>query len=275
MSLCDTSLERFQAFAARPEGEMDLLDGALLIAHAEYPMLDRARYRRQVEAMAAEVAGAITADTLGRLVRMNRYLFKELGFHANEHDYYDPRNSFLNDVLERRTGIPISLCVLYIEVGRRAGLPLAGVGMPGHFLVGCLDQFDLFVDAYAGGRLLTRSDCVRFFRDKHPGAQFLPEFLAPVGTRSILTRMLNNLYDIYFRASRYAKALPMVERIVLLNPQQPEWLRQRAFLHYALKSYSSAARDLERYLSLVPDAPDQEQLAQHLSVLHHLRGMVN
>lgn len=271
----ESSYERFRQCVRRPESEIDLLEAALLIAEVEYPRLDRGVYRARIEEMAQEAAVGFAADTLAQLVQLNRLLFQKLGFHGNREDYYDPRNSYLNEVLERRTGIPITLSLVYIEVGRRMGLPLVGVGMPGHFLVGCPDRFDLFVDAFEGGRLLTRSDCAEKFRALHPGEPFRPEYLATVTPRQFLTRMLSNLVEIYLRAGRYAKALPMLERIVVLNPDDPEWLRRRAMLHVALKNYAAAAQDLERYLVAAPDDPARDELAQQLGILHYLRGMMN
>lgn len=275
VALGDASFDLFRACVARPEEETDLLEAALLIAQVEYPHLNRAAYYTKIDEMGREVAGRFATDTLSRLRRINHYLFQELGFHGNTEDYYDPRNSFLNDVIERRTGIPITLSLLYIEVGRRSGLPLAGIGMPGHFLVGCADQYDLFVDAFEGGKLLTRGECIARFREQRPDEAFRPELLAPVGPRYFLTRLLNNLLEIYVRGSRHGKALPMLERVLVLNPDEPEWFLRRATLHQSLKNYALAARDLERYLVLAPDSPERDTLTQQLNLLHHLRGMVN
>jgi len=270
----DRLLEPFQA-AIGAEAEINLLDCALQVAQLDYPLLNRASYAERVDAWASELSEAFAPDTLARLVQVKRLLFDRLGFHGNQEDYYDPRNSFMNEVIDRRTGIPISLCVVFIEVGRRLGLPMVGIGMPGHFLAGCSDQFDLFVDAFDNGKLLTRSDCVAIFRRLHPAEPFRPEYLAPVGARAILTRLLSNLVEIYVRASRPAKALPMLERMILLNPAEAELIRRRAAMNSAVRNYSAAARDLERYLALVPDAPDRDELARNLGLLHHLRGMVN
>jgi regulator of sirC expression with transglutaminase-like and TPR domain len=271
----DTSFALFRAAVARPEEEIDLLEASLLIAQAEYPMLDRDACRARVEEIAGEAGEAFAADSLARLLHLNRLLFQKLGFHGNEADYYDPRNSFLNDVLERRTGIPISLALLYIEIGRRLGLPLVGVGLPGHFLVGCMDRFDVFVDVFFRGKLMTRTDCIAWLRELRPELQFRSDYLAPVGTRAFLTRLLNNLLEIYLRTSRYQKALPMLERIIALNPDDAEYIRRRGYLHYALKNFAAAARDIERCLALDPNSPDRQELTEQLGLLHQLRGMVN
>jgi len=280
-------LELFRTAASLPDEQIDLVEGALLIAQGEYPKLDRTVYRRRLEEMGRE-ARDVCADRAGvragihagihsaeRLARLSRLFSDRWGFHGNLEDYYDPRNSFLNDVLDRRTGIPITLSLVYIEVGRRAGLNLVGVGMPGHFLVGCANRSGLYVDAFSGGALLTREDCAARLRELQPGVVFRPEFLDPVGPRQILTRMLSNLLDIYLRTERFPKALSALEMILCLQPGEPEWLRRRALVHYRLKNYSRAIADLERYLERAPEDADREEAVKQLTLLHHLRGMVN
>lgn len=268
---------RFEEIAALPDAAIDVAEAALWIAAEEYPRLDVTACLVRLDALAAEAAPEVRAaqGSAAQVARLNRFLFVEQGFRGNREDYYDPRNSFMNDVIDRRTGIPITLSLVLIEVGRRLGLPLVGIGLPGHFLVGSADRFDIFVDAFDGGRILTRSDATALFRSMQPGVPFRPEFLSPVRPAQFLTRILNNLLEIYLRAARHAKALPMLERIIVLNPNEHEWIRRRAALHSVLKNYASAARDLERYLALVPDSPDRDELARNLGLLHHLRGMVN
>jgi regulator of sirC expression with transglutaminase-like and TPR domain len=274
-SLNDPTAAAFYEAISLPDEQIDLLECTLLIAQIEYPLLNRSSYVDRIEEIAAPLQQEFAADSLARIVQVKRLLFEQLGFHGNREDYYDPRNSFMNDVIDRRTGIPITLSLVLIEVGRRLGLPLVGIGLPGHFLVGSADRFDIFVDAFDGGRILTRSDATALFRSMQPGVPFRPEFLSPVRPAQFLTRILNNLLEIYLRAARHAKALPMLERIIVLNPNEHEWIRRRAALHSVLKNYASAARDLERYLALVPDSPDRDELARNLGLLHHLRGMVN
>ncbi len=268
----------FRAATSLPEEAIDLVEGALLIAQAEYPNLDREAYRQRLDAMGHEAQEACQGSgaPIGEcLERLSRLFSERWGFHGNRDSYHDPRNSFLNDVLDRRTGIPITLSLVYVEIGRRAGLELVGVGMPAHFLVGCAGCGDLYVDAFSGGALLTRDDCAALLRELRSDVVFRPEFLDPVGPRVILTRMLNNLLEIYLRASRFPKALATVEMILCLQPGQPAWLRQRAAVHYQLKNYSRAIADLERYLERVPDSADRDAIVQQLSGLYQLRGMVN
>lgn len=258
---------------------MDLVEDALLIAQTEYPSLDHAAYRRKIEEFGEEAREACAALAAGHLAeglaQLSRLFAGRWGFHGNTEDYHDPRNSFLNDVLDRRAGIPITLSLVYIEVGRRAGLDLVGVGMPAHFLVGCANRRDLYVDAFSGGALLTPQDCAARLRELRPDVVFRPDFLDPVGPRLILTRMLNNLLSIYRNAERFPKGLPILEMILCLHPDEPEWLRSRALVHYQLKNYARAIADLERYLDRMPDAADREEVVQQLAVLHQLRSMVN
>jgi regulator of sirC expression with transglutaminase-like and TPR domain len=146
-------------------------------------------------------------------------------------------------VLDRRTGVPIALSLVYSEIGRRAGLDLVGVGMPGHFLVGVPGRSVLYVDPFDQGNLLTGADCPRMLGQLRPDLPFRPDFLEPAGPRQILLRMLNNLLRIYLSASHLPKALAMLERIFPLDGENPEWLRERAVLYYHMKNYSRAIRD--------------------------------
>jgi regulator of sirC expression with transglutaminase-like and TPR domain len=183
--------ERFGELTARREPEIPLDEAALLIAAHRREDVDVSTELGRLD----ELAEGCFAPTLDALVA---YLFGDLGFAGNRREYYDPRNSYLDQVVERRLGIPISLGVLTMVLGRRLGVPLIGIGMPGHFLL--RDQVDptIFVDPFGGGRLLDRAGCERAFHHVHgPGARFDDAYLAPVGTVSILTRMLANLRNIF------------------------------------------------------------------------------
>ncbi len=275
MSPQEKVLELFRAAVDPAEEQIDLVEGALLIAQGEYPHLDCAAYRRCLEEMGHEARGVCTGSTAGRLAQLSRLFAGRWRFHGNRDDYYDPRNSFLNDVLDRRTGIPVTLSLVYIEIGRRAGLPLVGIGMPGHFLVGCADRTDLCVDAFSQGALLTREECAARLRELQPEAVFRPEFLEPTDPRVILTRLLNNLLGIFLQTGSFPKALLALEMIFCLQPGEPEWLRRRALVQCHLKNYARAIADLERYLERAPGATDHEEVVQQLAVLHRLRGMIN
>jgi regulator of sirC expression with transglutaminase-like and TPR domain len=269
------TLELFRAAVGCPDEGIDLVEAALLLARSEYPSLDRPGYRRRLDRMGEEARAALGDAVPERLARLNQLMFVRWGFRGNRANYYDPRNSFLNDVLDRRTGIPITLSLVYVEVGRLAGLKLAGVGMPGHFLVGVADHDGVYVDPFNDGNLLTAADCRGLLRELDPDVPFHPEFLEPVGSRQILVRMVNNLLRIYLGAGRLPKALAMLEMILCLDRENPEWLRERAALHYRMKNYSLAIRDLEACLARSPEAAGREEIAEQLELLRQLRGMVN
>ncbi len=277
------ALERFRTFAARAGAKVDLIEGALLIAQQEYPQLDPSIYRRRLDEMKKKTAqtvskrGAATGEAaeIERIERLNELFYERWGFHGDQENYYDPRNSFLNDVLDRRTGIPITLSVVYAEVARGAGLNLSGISMPGHFLVGLANQNDLFIDVFNEGALLTRTDCAARLRELRPEIEFRPEYLVPVSPRQILSRMLNNLLGIYVDDAKFAKALQMAEMLVCLDADSVEWIRQRGLVHARLQNYGRAIADIERYLAACPNAPDREPLTQQLALLHQLRARVN
>ncbi|MBI4509574.1 MAG: hypothetical protein HY698_08045 [Deltaproteobacteria bacterium] len=210
----------FAHVARRPEAELDLAAAALLIAEPEYASLDVAHYVERLDEMAEAIRGHGMSGP-GRVVgALNKYLFDDLGFRGNEDDYYDPRNSFLNEVLDRRVGIPITLSVVYIEVGRRLGLDLHGVSFPGHFLVKQrLGSEEKILDPYHGGVYLEREDLVdRLERAIGQDVQLADEHLVTATKRQILTRMLNNLRGIYHRVEDVARERGALERLVILNP---------------------------------------------------------
>ena len=193
---------------------------------------------------------------------LNHYLFQELGFRGNTEQYYDARNSYLNEVLDRRTGIPITLSLVYIEVGRRAGLEVEGVGLPGHFVVRVQTPArGLLVDPFHGGTLLSEKDCQerldRIFSGK---VKLEPKMLRPCGHKDMVERVLRNLKAIHLRDEDKLRALRVVDLLVALQPTSAEDLRDRGVLYAALDCYGVAARDLESYLALAPRAKDAEEL---------------
>jgi regulator of sirC expression with transglutaminase-like and TPR domain len=181
-----------------------------------------------------------------------------LGFTGNKQEYYDPRNSFLNDVIDRRLGIPISLALVYIEIARRVDFPMVGIGMPGHFLIRPdVSDIEIFVDAFNDGEILFPQDCQEKLTQiyQHP-VTLQPEFLAAVTNKQILARMLTNLKYIYLNQKELEKALAAVERILLLFPGFALEVRDRGLLCYQLGRFSQAATDLETYLTQTPEAQD-------------------
>jgi regulator of sirC expression with transglutaminase-like and TPR domain len=226
--------------------------------------------RRAAERVTPEQDVDAAASAVARL------LFDEEGFRGNADDYYDPRNSFLNDVLERRLGIPISLSVVYLAVAGHAGLEARGVGLPGHFIVRAeRGGRRRLVDPFHGGRLLDPEDCAALVARLRPGVPFDPRWLEPVTTREILVRMLTNLKAIYAGRGDWPRARDAVERILLLAPDSLGEIRDRGTLHAKLGQAAAAARDWETYLRRAPDAPDAADVRERLRALRQALAALN
>lgn len=256
--------QRFSELAARPDSELDLAEGALLISAEENPGLDPEPYLDRLYGWAEEL-GTRLEDAEGELQRLEalcHFLYREKRLRGNRDDYYDPRNSFLDQVLERGLGVPLTLAVVLIEVGRRVGVPLNGVGFPGHFLVRHACHPQILLDPFDGGNLLTQGDCAeilqRVTRNRIP---FKPELLETVGPRQILLRMLNNLCGIYLSRGEVGRSLSVVERKLLLYPHEVEYLRERGVLRLKEGRGAEAVADLECYLEARPEAPDWDEIA--------------
>lgn len=247
---------------------IDLVRASLTIARTEYPDLDIEKYAVRVDELARRVGAHIpesAGDAAQTIAALNQVLFEEEGFRGNVENYYDPRNSFLNDVLDRKLGIPISLAVLYMEVARRIGFPLFGVGMPGHFLLKHydVDGRQVLIDCFDQGHILSDSDCQQRLDEIYSGQLPLqPDFLLAVSRRQILTRILNNLKTVYLSTRSFKKALPLVDLVLVIYPRSPEDVKQRALLRYSLGLMRGAAEDLEQYLKMSPDASDADDIRQ-------------
>ena len=256
--------QRFREVVTQPDESIDLGEAALLIAGQEYPELDVAAYLARLEELGARLAQRLRDDAQPIASVLGQFLFTELGFKGNEDDYYDPRNSFLNDVLDRRTGIPITLSTVCIEVARRAGLSVAGVGLPGHFLI----QVDgsggqTLLDPFYGGTEMTEEDCQERLNRLYGGrVKIHASMLSPVDRKHILARTLRNLKAIYMKASDHPRALRTTQLLLDLNPYSGEDLRDRGLFYAALDCYGLAARDLEGYVSLVPRAPEASRVTE-------------
>lgn len=262
-----------------PGVQCDLARAALEIARVEYPELDPAPSLRALDDLAASVRPRLSEQTSAQdaAVQLSRFLFEECGFRGNRDDYYDPRNSFLNDVLDRRLGIPISLAVLMIEVGSRAGLALEGVGFPGHFLVRVPAPGDpVLLDPFHAGTPVDDADLLARLRalsqaSRGGGPDFAhvpPEFVEPTTIRAILARMLRNLLRIYLERTDNQRALTAVDLLLVLTPDAAEEIRTRGTLYERLDCPAAAAVDLRRYLDLAPDASDADEVRGRLSRLH-------
>ncbi|MDY0021291.1 SirB1 family protein [Arenimonas caeni] len=264
-------LPDWNSLAALGDDELPLLDTALLIARDEYPDLDPADYNAQVdtyaEALRPKLAGDV--DLPSRLTAINRYLFDELGFAGNNNQYDDPRNSYLNEVVDRKLGIPISLAVIQIEVTRRLGLPLDGVSFPGHFLVRLpVDDGILVLDPFNKGRPVSAEE-LRERASPHLGGQApddsqLMQILAPASHRAILMRMLRNLKGLYQASADWERVARTADRLLKLAPNTAEALRDRGLAYRELGYAKGAREDLARYLQLLPEAEDTEQVREVL-----------
>jgi regulator of sirC expression with transglutaminase-like and TPR domain len=267
----------FQAALTAADGGVDLVRAAMALGAIAEPELDVDAAMREFEALADEVAAeAGRQPSLDAAVqRLNQALFVEREFHGNRDDYDDPRNSFLHEVITRRTGLPIALSVLYIAVGSRLGTPLAGVGFPGHFIVraGNDDGAYRYVDPFNEGRELTRRDLAAFLaRQGGDPERQLDVYLAAVTPRQILDRMLNNLKLLYARRQDYPHALATIELRVQLMPWSLEELRDRGLVHAQLGHDDAAADDLAAYLQAMPDAADAPRIRDLLQELRDRMG---
>lgn len=257
--------EQFRAWAESGAVD-DLATGALLMAAEEYPGLDVSACLATIDELAEGARSALARlrSPRRRLEALAGYFSDTLGFRGNEQDYYDPRNSFLNEVLERRVGIPISLSVLFMELGRRVGVPMVGIAFPAHFLVRHAVDPELFVDAFNRGRLLSAAELEAFLRDLTAGRiRFEPGFVEPVGPRQIVRRMLMNLAGLYRTRGETVKALEAVDRIVILDPQNPEVYRDRAMMYLELEAFPFAAADLERFRDRTKE-PEERRVIEQL-----------
>jgi len=272
-------LKAFTDVAQRLRSATDLVEAALRIARHACADLDVAAYRQRLADMGEEARRRVDpADGPREIVaKINQYLFVEFGLRGNEEDYFDPKNSFINEVLDRKIGIPITLSVIYMSVAEAIPLPLEGVGFPGHFLIRYAGEGDeLLIDPFHQGVILSVPDCQDLLDHVYEGAvEFRPEFLHPAGRRQILQRMLNNLKGIYLRREDYPNALAIVDRLLCLEPNAPDELRDRGILHYRLRSFGKALTDLERYLRLAPNAQDREAVQHNIRLLRHLVAGLN
>jgi regulator of sirC expression with transglutaminase-like and TPR domain len=261
----------FAALIERPQGEFRLAEAALYLAQEEYPEMSVQAYLDRIDDMAKAVKTelGLELDPVRIVREINTHLFETLGFQGNREQYYDPRNSFLNDVIDRGLGIPITLSVIYIEVGRLVGLPIAGVGMPGHFIVQYTAQPEPFwIDPFERGAMMTRDACVERLRDLYGDKlEWRDEFLAPMSDHDILRRMLNNLKHNYARRNDYPRLLSAIECMLLLSPDMLTEVRDRGVIHAQLGHFQAALHDLQHYLEFAQEAPDAAVISQYIAAL--------
>ena len=276
------ALPDWNELASRGDDDLPLLDTALLIARDEYPDLDAGAYAAAIQAYADEVKPKLgkDADLPATLTTINRYLFEELGFAGNTTQYDDPRNSYLNEVFDRKLGIPISLAVVQIELMRRLGLPLDGISFPGHFLVRLpVDDGILVMDPYNKGRPVS-ADELKERASPHLGGRppddvQLIEILAPATHRTILTRMLRNLNGLYQQSEDWERVARTSDRLLKLAPESPDALRDRGLAYRELGYTLGAREDLARYLQKLPTADDAETVRATLIDLGGAKARLN
>ena len=276
------SLERFAREVRREDRDIDLAQACLLIAQDPYPALDVARYMDEIERMALRLRADMpeSMDLEERIVALNEFLYGELGYRGNTREYYDPRNSYLNDVLDRRIGIPITLSVLYMELGRRVGLTVDGISFPGHFLVRVQLRGGLIVlDPFSGGVPQSEADLrARLKRvipegvaEDVPVAELpLDQFLEPASKRQILMRLLRNLKDIYRKTDKPERQLEVLNRMLAVTPEAAAELRDRGQVYQRLECWQPALKDLTEYLEREPDASDVDDVRVRMMELRAL-----
>ncbi|MEM8603762.1 MAG: transglutaminase-like domain-containing protein [Cyanobacteria bacterium P01_H01_bin.121] len=264
--------QRFIHAVERPESDLSLAEAALYVAQEDsgesgYSSFDAATYLQKLDAIAAEIEADLPSERypLRVIQTLNQHLFKRLQFHGNTDDYYDPRNSWLNEVIDRRTGIPITLSLVYLEVAQRLDFPMVGIGMPGHFLIrpDCDAEMAIYVDPFHHGEILFQQDCESRLQEIYgQPVQLSEDLLQPVSKQQFLVRMLTNLKLIYLNRRELALALSVIDRILLLYPDALTERRDRGLLAYRLNQSTMAIADLTAYLEERPTAKDANLIRQ-------------
>jgi len=265
-------LDRFAEMLSREDGRIELASACLQIAEDAYPGLDVDGYVGEIERFAKRLRARLAPDAAAedRVIALNEFLFDDLGFSGNIDNYYDPRNSYLNEVLDRRIGIPITLSVLYMEIGRRIGLPFEGVSFPGHFLVRLpLRGGTLVLDPFSGGVPQSEDELRERLkrvipRDAAGGVPVaelpLDQFLEPASNRQILARVLRNLKGVYREKDDPERLLEVLNRMIIVAPDSAAELRDRGLVYQRLECWRPALKDLADYLDREPDAADSEEV---------------
>lgn len=255
----------------RPDGQIELARAAMLVAAESEPELDVEIEMATVELWAHTLQSRIDPEwnSLQRLARLRTYLYDELGFRGDARDYYSPQNSLLHSVIARRMGIPLTLAILFMELGWRIGIPFEGVSFPGHFLVRLSGEpGDLLLDAFDHGTTVSEEDCRRMLHTSSGGtAAFAPGMLQSVGRRDMIARLLYNLKVACLRAGDQEQALSAIDRLLVLHPDAPTELRDRGMLLYQLDRYRLALDALQDYLRVRPGATDRDVVEKHLAAL--------
>ncbi|MDJ0583250.1 transglutaminase-like domain-containing protein [Crocosphaera sp.] len=261
-------MQSFLQETNKPDHKINLAKAALIYAKYEYPRLEIGEYLTTLDIISQRIKDDLHQELypLKVIKTINKYLFKDLGFKGNTNNYYDPRNSYLNEVIDKKMGIPISLSVIYLEIAKRINFPMVGIGMPGHFLIRPeFENVGIFVDAFNQGEILFKEDCQIKLQEIYQQPVTLEEhFLTPVSNQQILGRMLTNLKYIYLNRQEYPKMLRIIELLLQLFPNHPLEIRDRGLLYYQLRQWEKATTDLQLYLSILPTAEDAQAIGQIL-----------
>lgn len=265
--------------ALNNEDSAELDRAALDMALIENPVLEAEPWLAELDRMAAGVLQRMGGETSAAafILAMNGHLFQELGFQGNQADYNDPRNSCLDEVLRRRLGLPITLSLVYMEIARRLGRTVAGIGLPGHFIVQYSEgQLRTFIDPFHGGTILEDRECLQL-AEQIAGVEASrePGLLEPVDKRYILMRMLNNLRAAYSRAENFEKASATLDVLIAAAPDTADYYKRRAISRMHLRALTDASADFKAYLRLAPEAADREEVRQQLSAIHRWLGTLN
>lgn len=279
MDLTEQIDEEFSRIAHLPDDQIDLAHGALLIAKTAYPDLDENRYLEHLDRIASRIKRGMSAgnDAADIIMRMNHILIEKEGFHGNREDYYDPDNSFLNRVLDRKSGIPITLSIIYIEVGAHLGLDVRGIGLPGHFIVALYHASgNIFVDPFNRGEIRKEGECLDIVRN-YAGQTAAPDarWLQPVGKNEILARMLRNLKLIYARQENDVMLFKMIHWILTLQPESPAELGARAMIYEDMGNPARAVKDWERLIATIGDNQAATMIRDRIDNLKKQRSRIH
>jgi regulator of sirC expression with transglutaminase-like and TPR domain len=273
-------LEHFAEIVSREQ--FNLAEASLMLAQDVYPDVDIPGYVGQLDRIAEAIKKRIAGDAFAeqKVRALNYYLFSEMRFSGNIDEYYDPRNSYLNEVIERRTGIPITLSILYLEVGKRLGLNLKGVSFPGHFLVKLsVKRGQLVLDPFTGGEAQSEADLRQRLAQVLPSEKAeqaqLDQYLEPATPRQIIARVLRNLKNIYMQSSKLEQALAVMHRMLLVVPESAEELRDRGLVYQKLECFRPALSDLQNYLRRRPEAPDAAEIHGKIVELKESAARIN
>ncbi len=273
-------LENFAEMVSREQ--FNLAEASLLLAQDAYPDIDVPGYLGRLDEIAAAIRKRLAGDAFAeqKVLALNYYLFNDLRYSGNVDDYYDPRNSYLNEVIERRTGIPITLSILYLEIGKRIGLNLKGISFPGHFLVKLsVKRGQLVLDPFIGGEAQSETDLRQRLAQVLPPGEAerakLDEYLEPATPRQIIARVLRNLKNIYLQANKLEPALAVMHRMLLVMPESAEELRDRGLVYQRLECFRPALSDLQNYLRRRPQAPDATEIHGKIVELKQAAARLN